>query len=224
MASSLRLRPKCPIRKGVVRSVIIVCCAVSVMSGCSHSSTNAKSSTAPASRVDDLIVSVEDVRRIANADSLQPRGEADFHKPPPADATAPGPCRPVGHNDLTFGSAWSEFRSAGYHGVTDDIEPGGNAMINGVTQAVARYPNSDAALGAFQQLEPSLQACVGLHDPNYTFALDKPDPSTLRISADEWSHLYRAKSGVMVSVGVVGLVAADQIANTVLQMVTDRIK
>jgi hypothetical protein len=164
------------------------------------------------------------VRRVANADSLMPHAEADLHKPPPPDATAPGPCRPVGHNDLTFGSGWSEFRSAGYHGVTDDIQPGGNAMINGVTQAVARYPNADAALGAFKQLESSLQACAALHDPNYAFALDKPDPSTLRITADEWSHLYRAKSGVMVSVGVVGLIAADQIANTVMQTISDRIK
>jgi PknH-like extracellular domain len=218
------LRPTFPNRKKVVRSVVIACCAVAVLSGCSHSATHAKSSTAPASGVDDLIVSVEDVRRIANADSLMPHAEADLHKPPPPDATAPGPCRAVGHNDLTFGSAYSMFRSAGYHGVTDDIEPGGNAMVNGVTQAVARYPNADSALAAFHQLESSLQACVGLHNPDYTFVLDKPDPSTLRISAGEWSHLYHAKSDVMVSIGVLGLQGADQIATAVLQTVTDRIK
>jgi PknH-like extracellular domain len=217
MASSLRL-----LQTTLIRSVVLFGCAITVLSGCSHSTTPAKPSTAP--RVDDLIVSVDDVRRIANADNLAPHGEADLHKPPPADATAPGPCRSVGHNDLTFGSTWSEFRSAGYHGITDDIEPGGNSLVNGVTQAVARYPNSDAALGAFHQLETSLQACVALHDPNYTFTLDKPDASTLRITADEWSHLYRGKSGVLVSVGVVGLQSADQIANTVMQMIIDRIK
>ncbi len=194
------------------------------MSGCSHSSTSAKSSTAPASGVDDLVVSVEDVRRIANADDLLPHPAVNLQKPPSADANAPGPCQAVGHNDLTFGSGWSEFRSAGYHGVTDDIIPGGNAMINGVTQAVARYPSSDAALGALHQLESSLQACIGLHDANYDFALDKPDPTTLRISAREWSHLYRAKSAVMVSVGVVGLQSANEIASTILQTITNRIK
>jgi hypothetical protein len=78
-------------------------------------------------------------------------------------------------------------------------------MINGVTQAAARYANSDAAQAGFHQLESSLQACNSLHDPNYVFTLDKPDPSTLRISADQWSHLYRTKSAVLVSVGVVGL-------------------
>jgi hypothetical protein len=93
-----------------------------------------------------------------------------------------------------------------------------------VTQAVARYPSPDAALSAFHQLQSALQACNNLHDPNYQFALDKPDFSTLRITADQWSHLYRTKSAVMISVGVVGLRSADEIAGAVLRMVTDRIK
>ena len=98
------------------RSAVVVCSAVVAMSACSHPSTPAKSSTTPAAGIDTLIVSVEDVRRIANADDLAPHEHADVHKPPPADANAPAPCRAVGHNDLTFGSSWSEFRSAGYHG------------------------------------------------------------------------------------------------------------
>ena len=148
---------------------------------------------------------------------------ADLQKPPPADANAPGPCRAVGHNDLTFGSSWSEFRSAGYHGVTDDITPGGNSLVNGVTQAVARYPNAGVTSDAFHQLDSTLQACADLHDPNLDFTLDRPDPSTLRITAQQWSHLYRQKSEVLISVGVVGLESAEHIANTILQMITDRI-
>jgi hypothetical protein len=69
----------------------------------------------------------------------------------------------------------------------------------------------------------TLQACADLHDPNWNFTLDKPDPSTLRITAEQWSHLYRQKSHVLISVGVVGLESAEQIAATVLRMVTDRI-
>jgi len=175
-------------------------------------STPAKSSTTPAAGIDTLIVSVEDVRRIANADDLAPHEHADVHKPPPADANAPAPCRAVGHNDLTFGSSWSEFRSAGYHGVTDDINPGGISQVNGVTQAVARYPNAGITGAAFHQLDLTLQACADLHDPNWNFTLDKPDPSTLRITAEQWSHLYRQKSDVLISVGVVGLESAEQIA------------
>ena len=193
-----------------------------LMSGCAHSSTPAKPPST-VTHVDDMIVGLDDVRRIAKADDLTPRPEADDHKPVPSDAAAPGPCRVVGHNELTFGSDWTEFRSAGYHGVTDDILPLGRAMINGVTQAVARYANPDAAQGAFRQLATSLQGCSDLHDPSYTFTLDKPDPSTLSIGAHQWSHLYRIKSSVIVSVGVVGLESADQIANSVLQIITDRV-
>ncbi len=204
-------------------AAVVMYSAVSLMSGCSHSRPPAKSSSPPASVVDGLIVSLADVRHIANADGLTPHPEWDLQKPPPANANAPMPCRVLGHNDQTFGSAWSEFRSAGYHGVTDDIAPGGNEMVNGVSQAVARYPNSASELAAFGQLESSLQACVALHDASYDFALDKPDPSTLRISAEKWSHVYRSKSLVLVSVGVEGLESADQIASNVLQTITDRI-
>jgi PknH-like extracellular domain len=220
MAADLRRRKNRAINKAAFRSATLACCAVMLMSGCSHSSTPAKSTTV--THVDDMIVGLDDVRRIAKADDLA-RAEADLNKPPPSDANAPGPCRVVGHNDVTFGSSWTEFRSAGYHGVTDDIQPLGRAMINGVTQAAARYVSPDAAQGAFHQLESSLQACADLHDPNYSFALDRPDPATLRVSAHQWSHLYRTKSAVLVSVGVVGLDSADQIANSVLQIITDRI-
>ena len=171
MASNLRWRKSGAIRRTVFGSAAFACCAVMLMSGCSHSSTPAKSPSS-VTHVDDMIVGLDDVRRIAKADDLVPRGEPDSHQPAPSDANAPGPCRVVGHNELTFGSDWTEFRSAGYHGVTDDILPLGRAMINGVTQAAARYTNSDAAQGAFRQLEMSLHACTDLHDPNYTFTLD----------------------------------------------------
>jgi hypothetical protein len=91
-----------------------------------------------------LIVSVEDVRKIANADDLTAHPHADLRKPAPANANAPGPSG-RGHTDLTFGTGWTEFRSAGYNGVTDDIQPGGVALVNSVAQAVARYPDSSRA-------------------------------------------------------------------------------
>jgi hypothetical protein len=123
----------------------IVCSAVAAVSSGSHGSSPAKSTTTPESGVDALIVSVEHVRKIANADDLTPHPRADLRKPPPEDTYAPGPCRAVGHTDLTCGTCWVEFRSAGYNGVTDDIQPGGVALVNSVTQAVARYPDSSTA-------------------------------------------------------------------------------
>ena len=205
------------------QKIVAVCSAVIAIAACSRGNSPAKPNNAPPTTVDAMIVSVEDVRKIANADDLTPHPHADLRKPPPADVNAPGPCRAVGHTDITFGSNWTEFRSAGYNGVTDDIQPGGVQLVNEVTQAVARYPDSSTARGAFHQLELTLQACVDLKDPNYNFGLDRADSSTLRISADQWSHLYREKSGVLISVGVVGLDSAPQIASTVIQMITDRV-
>jgi hypothetical protein len=218
MASNLGLRAS------ALLGVTLVCLAATLVSGCSGSKTPAAPTSAPPRSVDELILSLDDVKHVAETDEFKPHTEWDVRRPPPADVTAPAPCRAVGHNDLTFGSNWSEFRSAGYHGITDDIEPGGNEMINGVTQAIGRYPNSDVAHATFHQLESSLQACVALHDPNYDFAMDKPDPSTIRLSAEQWCHLYRAKSAVMVSIGVEGLQSADLIANTLLKLLTDRIE
>jgi hypothetical protein len=59
-----------------------------LMSGCSHSSTPAAAPTVR--HVDDMIVGIDDVRRIAKADDLAPRAEVDTHKPAPSDGTAPG--------------------------------------------------------------------------------------------------------------------------------------
>ncbi|SOJ57297.1 hypothetical protein MSIMFB_04773 [Mycobacterium simulans] len=204
-------------------SAVLACCALVAITACSHSGTSAKPSSAPVSRADALIVSVEDVRRIANYEELTAHSHADLRHPPQGDLNAPGPCRAAGTSDLTFGSGWSEFRSAGYHGITDDLKPGGPAMIQSVSQAVAVYPDSHTARGALHQLESSLQACIDLHDADYDFTLDKPDPSTLRITAEAWSHVYREKSSVLMSVGVVGLEPAERIATAILQTTTDRI-
>ncbi|WP_081287606.1 sensor domain-containing protein [Mycobacterium asiaticum] len=203
--------------------MVAASCAIATLAGCSHSATPASPSPTPGSRADALIVSIDDVRRIANYEELTAHTHADLRHPPPSDLNAPGPCRAAGISDVTFGTGWSEFRSAGYHGITDDLKPGGPAMIQTVSQAVALYPNSSTARGVLRQLDSSLQDCVDLHDPNFDFTLDRPDSSTVRINARAWSHIYRVKSGVLMSIGVLGLEPADQIAGTILQNAMDRV-
>ncbi|KAA1248470.1 sensor domain-containing protein [Mycobacterium simiae] len=208
-----------------VRWAFIACCLVATITACSHSSTTATTSTAPASRVDALIVGVEEVRRIAQYEELTAHAHADLRNPPSGDTNAPGPCRAAGTSDLTFGSGWTEFRSAGYHGITDDLKPGGPALIQTVSQAIAFYPDPSTSRGVLHQLETALQACAALHDPNYEFDLTHPDSSTLKISTnDGWCHLYREKSSFLISVGVLGIEPADQIATSVLQIISDRIR
>ncbi|QLL08627.1 sensor domain-containing protein [Mycobacterium vicinigordonae] len=205
------------------RAVFAVWCALAALCGCSHHDTNAAPAPA-ASRVDALIVSVEDVRRIANYEELTPHVHADLRHPPAGDVNAPGPCRAAGTSDLTFASGWTEFRSAGYSGVTDDTLPGGIALVDSVSQAVAIYPDAAGARSALGQLESSLNACVALHDPKYTFQVDRPDSTSLRITDSGWSHQYRVKNAVLMSVGVLGIEPADRIAATILDNITDRIK
>ncbi|KCF97761.1 lipoprotein LpqQ [Mycobacterium tuberculosis KT-0028] len=189
------------------------------------SSTSTQPSTAPpTSRVDSLIVSIEDVRRIANYEELAAHFQTDLREPPEADTNVPGPCRVVGSSDRTFGTDWSEFRSAGYHGVTDDLRPGGPVMVETVSQAIALYPDPSTARGVFHRLESSLAECAGLHDPYFDFILDRPDASTVRIGAAGWSHVYRLKSSVFISVGVLGIEPAEPIANVILQTISDRIQ
>lgn len=105
----------------------------------------------------------------------------------------------------------------------DDLRPGGIAPINEVSHAVAIYPNSGAARGALAQLESRLNQCASLHDNAYDFALSKPDPMTLRLRSAGWSHLYRTKSSAQ-TVGVLGIEPTEQVATTVLQTTTARIK
>jgi hypothetical protein len=56
-----------------------------------------------------------------------------------------------------------------------------------------------------------------------TFFLNKPDITTLKLSSAGWSHVYRVKASVLVSVGVLGIEPTEQVANTVLQTISDRI-
>lgn len=207
------------------KSCFIICSAVVAITACSHQGTSTKpSTTTPASGADALIISVEEVRRIANYEELTAHSHADLRRPPPGDLNAPGPCRAAGTSDLTFASGWTEFRSAGYSGVTDDIDPGGKALVDSVSQAVAIYPDAHEARAALDQLEASLTDCMALRDPNYGFRVDKPDPTTVRITDEGWSHLYRVKNAVLISVGVLGIEPAERIASTVLDAISERVK
>lgn len=209
----------------VRRAVYVVFCAVATLTGCSQQNTPAApSSSTAAAGADALIVSVEDVRRIANYEELTARAHADLRHPPAGDVNAPGPCRAAGTSDLTFAGGWTEFRSAGYSGVTDDIDPGGRSKVDSVSQAVAIYPDAQAARSALDQLEASLNACIALRDPAYTFRLEKPDATTLRIVDNGWSHQYRVRKSVLMSVGVLGIEPAERIAATILDNICDRIK
>ncbi|BBX95225.1 hypothetical protein AWC15_13520 [Mycobacterium lacus] len=203
----------------------VVTGAVVAMPACSHGAP-AKTGAATASGIDAeaLLLSVEDVRRIANSEELASHEHANLHQPSQGNINAPGACRAVGNSELTFASGWTQYREVGYSGVTDDLEPGGSAMIDEVSQAVVIYPDGGKASGALHGLDSQLTACADLHDSAFDFTLERPDSTTLRLNSQGWSHQYRVKSSVLMSVGVLGIEPAQQIAATILQAMTDRIK
>lgn len=205
-------------------AVVAACSLVAVAAGCADAPIDLRVEPPQHAYTESLIVSLEDVRHLANFEGLQPYSYADRHHPVPGNLHAPGPCRAVGSSDLTFTAGWKEFRAVAYSGADDDPRPGGIAPINEVTHAVALYRDTDAAQDALTQLESTLGQCASLHERAYAFTLSKPDPATLKLSSEGWSHLYRAKNTVLASVGVLGIEPTEQIAYRVLQTITDRIR
>jgi len=197
---------------------VVACCVGAAVAGCSKPPPSA----APARGDNDaewLIVSLPDVRHITRFEGLSPYEYADRDRPFEENPAAPGPCRAVGSSERTFSGGWKQFRTVTYSGTTDDLRP-----INEVSHAVAVYPDARIARAAMARLESTLHDCASLHDNAFDFALNKPDPSTVKLGSTGWSHLYRVKSSVLVSVGVLGIEPTEQVANTVLQTITDRIK
>ncbi|WP_407688252.1 hypothetical protein [Mycobacterium sp. HUMS_1102779] len=45
----------------------------------------------------------------------------------------------------------------------------------------------------------------------------------MELTSAGWSHLYRTKAAVLVSVGVLGIEPTEHIADTVLHAITERI-
>jgi len=205
-------------------TLVIACSAVAAMWAFSNAHAKTSGAIAEAVNADSLIISVEDMRRIANYEGLSEFEYADRRQPSQGNVNAPGPCRAVGSSDLTFAAGWKQFRAVTYSGTTDDIRPGGISPITEITHAVAVYPDARAARVALDQLESTLRDCVSLHDSAYDFDLDKSDPATLNLRSAEWNHVYHVKSSVLMSVGVLGIQPAEQVANAVLRTISDRIK
>lgn len=221
-----RWRPKNVSPRTIGRLALIVCCvAIVATSAWWTRSAAMATSTAPTPSidVDALMVGVEEVRRIANFDGLRPQTHADLHQPSQGNVNAPGLCRAVGNSDLTFGSGWTQFRGVAHSGATDSLVPGGATPFTEVSQAVAVYPDAGTARAALARLTSSLTECASWHDEIYDFAVHRPDDSTLQLRSAGWSHVYRVKSSVLMSIGVSGLEPTEQIATTVLDTITGRV-
>jgi PknH-like extracellular domain len=172
----------------------------------------------PSPSADSLIVSLDEVRHLADSPDLNSRSLLDVRQPRSMheyDSKYPSQCQVTYNQDVAFGSDWRQFRSVGYIGAS-------NA---GVTQAVGVYADPGAARAAFERVVAGLTACAALNVPNYTFTVRQPDPSTIqRCAENQCFDAYRVKSSVLINVSVAHFPqTAEQIATTVLQTISDRI-
>jgi hypothetical protein len=179
---------------------------------------------APSNDADSLIVSLDDVRRIADLKDLTSYPYGDRHQPANQDADSPAPCRSAYDQQVTFGTDWNQFRTVTYNALVG-TSPGGPKKMYVVTQAVGIYPDTGAAQDAFDRLVPNLEACSALHVKYYDFTVSRPNPSTVTLdyAKQQPKIIYRVKSSTLIDIVVQGFPQSEQIADSVLQTIADRI-
>ena len=167
---------------------------------------------------DALILSADDVRRVANFDDLNPIPVSDVRAPAVgrgAGFGVPAQCSVASDQNLTFAPGWTQFRSVNYSGA------GGRAVI----QSVAIYPDEGAALQALSQLGDQLSACSDAHAPAFPFQTHRQDAATVAwCFGDGCPILYHVKSSALIEVRVVHFPpTAGRTASQLMQTISDRV-
>lgn len=199
------------------RTLAGMCCLALVLTTCHAGAVFA----APGIDADALIVGLDDVQRITDRGDLTARPVVDappsFHE----NLRTPEQCRPVFGLEDAFGHNWSQFRAVTYTTVGGEI-----STISTVAQGIGIYPDDGAARAEFNRLVSSFEACVALQARLYDFRIDKRDPSAVALAfpGNSQSVMYRVASSVLINVVIQGLPRSDQIAETVTQMISDRVK
>jgi hypothetical protein len=210
-----------------VRFVSAGCCAGILISGCGHQGAAGTANSAPPPPppkpdATSLILSIDDVQRIAGVNDLaDPQGGKNepSHFP---HLQIPGPCLPAYHEDVAFGTDWAQFRTVAYATDTNRGPGQATAMVD-IIQAAGVYRDASSARAAFDRVAAALTACADLDDPRYGFGVNKKDPATLAVDTGQWKRGFRVKSAVLVEVSAIGFPASEQVVSGVLQTITDRI-
>lgn len=194
-----------------------VCCLAVTLTACHSGGVGA----APGVDAGSLIVGLNDVQRITDRYDLTalPVTEApsSYHD----NLHTPDQCRPVFGLEEAFRHNWSQFRAVTYTAVGGEI-----SAISTVAQGVGIYPDDRTARGEFDRLASSFEACSALQAKLYDFSLNKRDPSTVALvfPGNSQTVTYRVTASVLIDVVVQGLPGSERIAETVAQMISERVK
>lgn len=210
-----------------VKTASISCGVIMAITACSHPNKSVQQSgkPTPETTVGSLIVSVDDVRRIAGVSDLAAAPGSDTHQPRHWNSNLPAPCQAVFDQQSAFGGDWNQFDSATY---SADIYKGQGETrvrrIADVGQAVAVYPDGTTARNVFDRLVTNLKQCPPLHVRNYNYTIENIAPSTVALNTEAWEVIYQVKSSTLINVAALGIEQPEQTARTVAQKIADRIK
>ncbi|KUI05942.1 sensor domain-containing protein [Mycobacterium sp. IS-3022] len=191
-----------------------------VLSACTTTQQPAQPPAVPA--IDSAILSVEDVRAIADFDALSAESGPPTDQPQP-DPTAPGSCKAALDQNVIFGPDVARFRTVSYSAATDS-GPGQIRGVAIVTQAVGRYADGHAARAAFDKLAPKIGECSALHIKNYEYSVTTPDSSTLSLTSNVTDIVFRLVSSDLVAVVVVGIPDSGRVARDVAESMAQRLQ
>ncbi|WP_409427845.1 sensor domain-containing protein [Mycobacterium sp. SMC-11] len=208
------------IRKGLftrLKRPATTCCLVVALSACHSGGVGATPGIDAAS----LIVGLDEVQRVTDRDDLAALPVMDappsFHE----NLRTPDQCHPVFGLEEAFGHNWSQFRAVTYTAAGGEI-----STISTVAQGIGVYPDDGTARAEFDRLVASFEACSALQAKLYDFRIEKQDQSTVALAfpGNSQSVMYRVAESVLIDVVVQGLPRSDQIADTVTQLISERVK
>lgn len=193
------------------------CCLAVALTACHSGGVGA----APGIDADALIVGLDDVQRITDRGDLTALPVTDAPTSFPENSRTPEQCRPVFGQEDAFGHKWSQFRAVTYTAAGGEI-----STLSTVAQGIGIYPDDGAARAEFDRLVSSFEACAALQAKLYDFSLNKQDTSTVALvfPGNSQSVVYRIASSVLIDVVVQGIPRSDQIAETVTQMISERVR
>jgi hypothetical protein len=209
------------------KAAVVGCSIAIAIPSCSHPPAHIIPTQSPAAQItaDSLIVGVDDVRRIAGVDTLAAASGSEIHQPRHKASTLPTPCQAVFDQQSAFDGTWKQFDSTTYSAnIYKDLGANRIREIADVSQAIAVYPNDNAAHTAFNRLVTDLQACPPLHVPNYNYTIDTTDPSVIALHTEGWAVIYHVKSSMLANVAVLGVDAPERAARDTDRVISDRIR
>lgn len=193
-----------------------VCCLAVTLTACQSGGVGATPGIDAAS----LIVGLDEVQRVTDRDDLAALPVMDappsFHE----NLRTPDQCRPVFGLEEAFVHNWSQFRGVTYTAVGGEI-----STVSTVAQAIGVYPDDGTARAEFDRLASSFEDCAALQTKLYNFRINKLDPSTVALvfPGNSQTVTYRVTASVLIDVVVQGLPGSERIAETVSQVISERV-